>query len=86
MQTITTQAVVSGDQKLKLELACDLPPGPVDVVVVVQPRAPASGARPSWAEIHGLGKDVWQGVDAIEYVRELRADRESSDHAELSTV
>lgn len=23
-------------------------------------------------ELHGLGKDIWQGVDPIEYVRTLR--------------
>ena len=76
MKTITAQAVVSGDRKLKLELACDVAPGPVDVVIVVQPRESDPEPRPSWAELHGLGREVWRGVDAVEYVRELRADRE----------
>lgn len=76
MKTITAQAVVSGDRKLKLELACDLAPGPVDVVIVVQPRTPGPEVRPSWSDLHGLGQEIWRGVDATEYVRELRADRE----------
>jgi len=35
MKTITTQAEVTRDQKLKLDLSCDVPPGLVDVVLVV---------------------------------------------------
>lgn len=27
-------------------------------------------------ELHGLGKDIWQGVDAQEYVNELRREWE----------
>jgi hypothetical protein len=27
-------------------------------------------------ELHGLGKEIWQGIDAEEYVRELRGEWE----------
>lgn len=28
--------------------------------------------QPSIMELHGLGKEIWEGVDAQEYVNELR--------------
>ena len=30
------------------------------------------GQRHNILELHGLGKDIWQGVDPNEYVRRLR--------------
>jgi len=30
------------------------------------------GQRHSILELHGLGKEIWQGVDGGEYVRKLR--------------
>ena len=30
--------------------------------------------RHSILELHGLGKEIWQGVDPEEYVRELRGE------------
>ena len=73
-RTIAAHAVVSGEGILKLEVPCDMPPGPVDVVMVVNP-AEVARPRPNWDDLYGLGKDVWSGIDAVEYVRELRADR-----------
>jgi hypothetical protein len=29
-----------------------------------------------WADVYGLGKDLWQGRDAQEYVDDLREDRQ----------
>lgn len=31
-----------------------------------------SGARHSILELHGLGKEIWQGSDSSEYVKQLR--------------
>ena len=31
-----------------------------------------NGPRHSILELHGLGKEIWQGVDPKEYVRKLR--------------
>ncbi len=31
-----------------------------------------NGQRRSILELHGLGKEIWQGVDSNEYVRKLR--------------
>lgn len=79
MKTWTTESIITADQKLKIELPCDLPPGPVEVVVVVQSQSPSViPARRQWDELLGLGKEVWQGIDPKEYVRELRQDREFS--------
>lgn len=73
MKTVTLRSCVSDEGLLKLEVP-DLPPGPVEVVVVVQPAH--SGQRPDWEKLYGLGKEVWNGIDPVEYLRDLRSDRE----------
>jgi hypothetical protein len=35
-----------------------------------------NGERHSILELHGLGKEIWQGVDPGEYVNKLRDDLE----------
>ena len=77
METLTLQSEVQSDGKLKIEVPCGLPPGPVEVVLTVraQPERLAA-ARPRWGELYGLGREVWQGVDPQQYVRDLRQDRE----------
>ena len=35
--------------------------------IVLRPRARRAGAR-----LRGLGSDLWQGVDPVDYVRQLR--------------
>jgi hypothetical protein len=37
MKTLSAHAEIGGDGMLRLEVPCDLPPGLVDVVLVVQP-------------------------------------------------
>jgi hypothetical protein len=77
MKTITVQAEVTVDQVLKIEVPCDVPPGQVEVVLTIQPHRPR--VKPDaidWSGLLGLGREVWQGVDASAYVDELRADRE----------
>jgi hypothetical protein len=77
MTTYKLRAEIDEDKKLRLEIPCDLPAGPVEVVVVVQPQpAGPPQAPPRWDDLYGIGKDVWQGIDALEYVRELREDRD----------
>ncbi len=36
---------------------------------ILRPRGPRAGAR-----LRGLSREVWQGVDPVEYVRQLRSD------------
>jgi hypothetical protein len=43
-----------------------------ELTVAVAQRTPSSSRR-SILELRGLGKHVWQGIDASEYVRKERA-------------
>ena len=77
MKTLTLQSEVSKDGKLKIEVPCELPPGPVQVVLTVRSQLETGASqRPRWELLYGLGKEVWQGVDPKKYLDELRQDRE----------
>ena len=77
MKTMAGEAEVTNERMLRVELPCDLPPGPVEVVVVVESQPDRSRAPTrNWDELYGLGREVWQGVDARQYVADLRQDRE----------
>jgi hypothetical protein len=77
MKTMTVQAEVSADQILKLEVPCDLRPGRVEVVLTIPTEeAAADKRRIDWASLSGLGREVWEGVDAATYLNDLRADRD----------
>lgn len=46
MKTLSTDVTVKDDGVLRLELPANLPPGPAEVVLVIQPKAaPVSGAK-----------------------------------------
>jgi hypothetical protein len=45
------------------------------VVVNPTPVLSASTGR-DWDALHGLGREVWQGIDAKDCVEQLRQDRE----------
>ena len=78
MQTLTIQSVVAEDGVLKIEVP-NLPPGPVKVTLTVGPSIMAGADDPpKWENLFGLGKDVWQGVDALQYIQDLRSDRENA--------
>lgn len=76
MTTITIHSEITSDGTLRIEVPCELPPGPVEVVMTVQPQHGASRSVASWDEFYGLGRAVWHGVDPQQYVRDLRQDRE----------
>ena len=77
MKTLTVQADVTADRVLRLEVPCDEPPGKVEVVLTIQPhRSVPASQNIDWTSLSGLGREVWQGVDAATYLREQRADRE----------
>ena len=77
MMTMTIRSEITSDGTLRIEVPCDLPPGPVEVVLTVQPQSGAP-TRPfgNWDEVYGLGREVWHGVDPQQYVRDLRQDPE----------
>jgi hypothetical protein len=70
MQTLHAHAIVGDDGKLRLEVPCNLPPGPTEVVVVVTPIV--TRARHTWSSIRGLGREIWQDEEAQEYINRLR--------------
>jgi hypothetical protein len=70
METTNLQTVIGPDGKLRIEIACHLPPGPADVVVTVRPASSAGKVR--WHDFYGVGRDVWTGEDAQDYVNRLR--------------
>lgn len=51
METIKTKAVIGEDQHLRIDMEVPLPPGPVEVVVVVSPEGepPPTGIDPEAA-------------------------------------
>ncbi len=46
----------------------------INLIVETLPETDASAAEPqrSISELRGLGKEIWQGIDAQAYVDELR--------------
>jgi hypothetical protein len=60
---------LAADERLRLvdELKSKVP-------ATIPSEAPAPGKKHSIMELEGLGKEIWQGIDATEYVRELRAE------------
>ena len=69
METFKTRVQVGEDGRLRVDIPAKLPPGPVEVVVVVQSvRSPSRDIR----ELRGLGEEIWRGIDAQEYVNRLR--------------
>lgn len=77
METLTINTQVTALGTIQIEVPSALPPGPVEVVLTVRPRGESPAAPPSWDQLSGLGREVWEGVDAKQYVRELREDREA---------
>ena len=71
METLQLKATIGPDRVLHIDAPSTLPPGPVEVVVVVSP-ASTRDERVDWCDAYGLGKEIWKGVDAQAYVNELR--------------
>jgi hypothetical protein len=77
MKTIHEKAEVDASGRLRLDIACDLPPGPVEVVLVLTPGLPQqTEAAIRWEDASGLGKEIWEGIDAQAYVDALRSEWE----------
>lgn len=78
METRQLRGEIDQDGKLKIEVHSALPPGPVDVVVVLSPaNGQAKGRRRKrvrWRDMCGVGKEIWEGIDAQDYVNSLRAE------------
>ncbi len=77
MEQFTVQGEITREGVLRIEAPCHLPPGPVEVMVVVR-STPREGTQPDWRQLYGLGKEIWQGIEATDYLRDLRGDREDA--------
>jgi hypothetical protein len=77
MTTLTVRADIDEDGKLRLEVPCQLPPGPVEVVLVVQSTSsdPSSNTSAQRSGRSGLflGKGP-QGVDLDGITEEMNAE------------
>jgi len=59
MTTLTVRSEIDGDGKLRLEVPCQLPPGPVEVVLVVQSTGDSS--TPSSRKPHSARSGLFLG-------------------------
>ena len=74
MYTITLKVRIGEDGRLRLDIPANVPPGPAEVVLVVNPLDPQQ--MRDIRELRGLGEEIWKGIDAQEYVDRLRGERE----------
>jgi hypothetical protein len=58
--------VVGPGGRIRIDVPSSLPPGPVDVTVVVTAGERPAGLR--WRDLYGLGQGIWAGEDAQVYV------------------
>ena len=70
MHTVSMRAEIDDDGRLRLDIPADLPPGPVELVLVIQPETPL--ALHDIRELRGLGREIWRDSDAQAYVDQLR--------------
>ena len=56
MQTLTIQSEVTDEGKVKIEVPCDLPPGPVEVEVTIRGRGGGIVKRFDWDPFTGSQK------------------------------
>jgi hypothetical protein len=78
MKTMVVEGEISADRILRLAVPCDLEPGRVQVVLSIpNEEAPESQSRMDyWRSMSGLGRELWEDVDPMTYLNELREDRE----------
>lgn len=70
MDIYERRVIVGEDKKIRLEIVTDFAPGPVDVAVIMVPFPAEKAVK--FQDYVGLGKEIWEGVDAQEYVNTLR--------------
>ena len=71
METIQLTAMIGKDGALHIDAPVKFPPGPAEVLVVVNPISKRDELV-DWSDAYGLGKEIWEGIDAQEYVNQLR--------------
>jgi hypothetical protein len=71
MNMLKTQGVIDEQGRLRLDVPTHLPPGPVDVVMVIQPAPERSSEARTYDFSNLTGRLEWRG-DALAAQRELR--------------
>lgn len=71
METIQLTTEIGPDGTLRIVAPTHCGPGPAEVLVVVQPLSIPDVAV-DWGDAYGLGKEIWGGIDAQEYVNRMR--------------
>jgi hypothetical protein len=69
VETFHLKAIIGEDRKVTIRVPPTIPPGPVEVVVVVNPLPNPSKSIEDYC---GLGKEVWEGIDVEKYINESR--------------
>lgn len=69
METLHIETTIGPDGVLRIETPTHMAPGPAQVLVVVSAVAEETV---DWIDIRGVGKEIWDGIDAQEYVNRLR--------------
>ena len=77
MKTLTMQTKIGADGCLHLHVACDLPPGDAEVVVVVQPTASARSGPP-YPSDHGVWAGKLPDLDIDSDLKEMNRQWEQS--------
>jgi len=77
MTTITLQTKIDKDGHLHLDIPCGLPPGPVEVVVVVQPQ-PTTGGPPFETLAGFLAAELPAGIDVEAELQQMTREWEAS--------
>lgn len=73
MKTITTYAQITKSGLLRLEVPCDLPPGQVEVALVVQPidTEPTVEISPPYRSLHGIWAGKLPDIDLDTELQEM---------------
>lgn len=80
MKTLTLHANISAEGVIDLHVPSNLPAGPAEVVVVIQPlgQAPAEPGPFSIADLHGIWKDQLPDIDVEAELKEMNAEWEKN--------
>jgi hypothetical protein len=72
METIRITTTIGEDGRVRIDAPSSLPPGPAEGILVLNAIRAPTEHRPSWRRLRGLGKEIWRGLDAQEYVNQMR--------------
>ena len=72
MLPMTVQGYIDADGYLHIDMPPGMPAGPVEVDITYVDEDSSDGELHSIMELRGLGAEIWKGIDAQEWVNQLR--------------